>query len=895
MSESPQAIYLSDYQAPNFFIEKTDLIFLLTESLTTVTSTLLVKKNPEQTSGTANDDGNVLVLHGQELTLQSISVDGRELSESEYHIDDESLRVAIPDQCIITCVTEIKPQDNTSLSGLYQSSGMYCTQCEAEGFRKMTYYLDRPDVMSEFTTKIIAEKALYPTLLSNGNLVNKGELDNGFHWAQWHDPFKKPAYLFAVVAGDLSMIEDHFVTMSGRDITLRIFVEEKDVDKCDHAMQSLKNAMKWDEDVYGREYDLDIFMIVAVDDFNMGAMENKGLNIFNTSCVLAKPETTTDAGFQRVEGVVAHEYFHNWSGNRVTCRDWFQLSLKEGFTVFRDEEFSSDMGSRAVKRIENVACLRTLQFAEDASPMAHPVQPPSYIEISNFYTLTIYEKGSEVVRMLHTLLGAEKFREGSDLYFQRHDGQAVTINEFVKAMEAVSQRDLTQFTAWYTQAGTPTLTMSDEYDEDTQTYTLTVTQAGADTPDSSADEKAPYHLPLTIGLIVNKENIPIVLASDTATTDIASSTSRVLEITEKTQQFECVNVSSKPVASLLRHFSAPVRLVVERTREEYLQLMCYDEDAFSRWDATQQLAVSIINDLIQGYQQQQTVDIDPTLLDGLRIILNDHSLDQAMVALLLTLPSKAYLTEIATIIDVDAIHHAHTQLELFLAEGLQDVLLARYQALNVEHAYEATAEGIAQRSLKTMVLHYLMLIDSEKHSPMMLEQCYTQFSTANNMTDVMAAFKALVHSPLAIAKEYKQRALDAFYEQWQHESLVVNQWLNLQATVPAVSTLESVKALMSHECFSMTNPNKVRALIGGLAQNAVAFHQLSGEGYAFLAEQVIALNATNPQIAARIITPLTRWKKYDTERQALMRHYLNEIKQSPNLSKDVYEIVSKSL
>lgn len=890
MSESPQAIYLSDYQAPRFFIEKTDLIFSLTEAVTTVTATLLVKKNPEQA-----ESDNTLVLHGQELMLESIAIDGRELSTAEYHVDEESLTLTIPDQCIITCVTNIKPQENTSLSGLYKSSGMYCTQCEAEGFRKITYYLDRPDVMSEFTTKIIAEKSLYPTLLSNGNLVNQGELDNGFHWAQWHDPFKKPAYLFAVVAGDLSMIEDHFVTMSGRDITLRIFVEDKDIDKCDHAMQSLKNSMKWDEEVYGREYDLDIFMIVAVDDFNMGAMENKGLNIFNTSCVLAKPETTTDAGFQRVEGVVAHEYFHNWSGNRVTCRDWFQLSLKEGFTVFRDEEFSSDMGSRAVKRIENVSGLRTLQFAEDASPMAHPVQPPSYIEISNFYTLTIYEKGSEVVRMLHTLLGAEKFREGSDLYFQRHDGQAVTINEFVNAMETVSQRDLSQFTAWYTQAGTPTLTVNEHYDAQAKTYTLTVKQSGADTPDSTADQKSLYHMPLTVGLIVGKENIPVILTSDEASSDTVLSTSRVLEITEEEHHFTFTQVASKPVASLLRHFSAPVRLVMKRTREEYLQLMCYDEDAFSRWDATQQLAVSIMDDLILAYQQQKTITIDPALLDGLRLILNDRSLDQAMVALLLTLPSKAYLTEIASVIDVDAIHYAHSQLELFLAKGLREELTARYRELAIEEPYTASAEHIAKRSLKHIALHYVMLLESDDAENTIIEQCYTQFATANNMTDVMSAFKALVHSPLAAAESYQQRALEEFYAKWKHESLVVNQWLHLQATVPHPSTLDKVKVLMEHECFSMTNPNKVRALIGGFAQNLVAFHQLSGEGYAFLAEQVIKLNATNPQIAARIITPLTRWKKYDTERQALMRQYLTEIKHTPNLSKDVYEIVSKSL
>ena len=890
----PQAIYLSDYKAPLFLIEKTDLIFSLTEEVTTVTSTLLMKKNPERLK-----EENILVLHGQDLVLQSIAVDGRELSEPEYSCDDETLTLTIPDKCIITCVTQIKPQENTSLEGLYKSSGMYCTQCEAEGFRKITYYLDRPDVMSEFTTKIIAKKSAYPILLSNGNLIHQGELDNGLHWAQWHDPFKKPAYLFALVAGDLSVIEDHFVTMSGRTITLRIFVAEKDLDKCDHAMESLKRAMKWDEKVYGREYDLDIFMIVAVDDFNMGAMENKGLNIFNTSCVLSKPETTTDTGFQRVEAVVAHEYFHNWSGNRVTCRDWFQLSLKEGFTVFRDEEFSADMGSRPVNRIANVSTLRTLQFAEDASPMAHPVQPPSYIEISNFYTLTIYEKGSEVVRMLHTLLGAETFREGSDLYFKRHDSEAVTINDFVNAMETVSNRDLSQFKYWYTQAGTPLLTISENYNAEKQEYYLTVKQSCPDTPEATSAEKQPYHLPLTVGLIVDKENIPVILGDDADDEELVVSTSRVLEVTQPEQVFTFTQVEQKPVVSLLRHFSAPVRLSVERTREDYVALMCYDEDAFSRWDATQQLAVSILNDLMQAYKQQKKIDIDPVLLEGLRAILGNGSLDKAMIALLLTLPTKAYLAEIAEEIDVDAIHYAHSTLESFLAEGLRDELFACYRSLNNKQApYSATAEGIAERSLKNVALHYLLLVDSEEMTP----QCYEQFSESNNMTDTMAAFKGLVHSVpkesgsvINLLAEYKRRALDEFYEQWKHENLVVNQWLNLQATIPQESTLEVVKELMHHESFSITNPNKVRALIAGFAQNLVAFHQASGEGYAFLAEQVIALNSVNPQIAARLITPFTRWRKFDKARKVLMKKYLQEIKETPNLSKDVYEVVSKSL
>ncbi len=888
-SAEPQPIFLSDYQVPDFLIVNTDLIFSIKEDVTKVTSTLVIKRNPQSTNKTCP-----LVLHGQELTLQSIAVDGRILEASEYYVDDESLTLTVPDNCIVTCITLIKPQDNTSLEGLYKSSGMYCTQCEAEGFRKITYYLDRPDVMSEFRTKIIADKDRYPILLSNGNLINSGDLEDNRHWAQWHDPFKKPAYLFALVAGDLQFIEDSFVTASGRKVALRIYVEEKDLDKCDHAMVSLKNSMKWDEDVYGREYDLDIFMIVAVDDFNMGAMENKGLNIFNTSCVLAKPETTTDVGFQRVEGVVAHEYFHNWSGNRVTCRDWFQLSLKEGFTVFRDEEFSSDMGSRAVKRIEDVAFLRTMQFAEDASPMSHPVQPASFIEISNFYTLTIYEKGAEIVRMIHTLLGPETFREGSDLYFQRHDGQAVTINDFVSAMESVSQRDLTQFKHWYTQAGTPVLTITDNYNAQQKTYTLTIKQHCPSTPEATAEEKQPYHFPLSMGLVGQQGVLPVVLQGDSENSENSSATSLVLEITQEQQEFVFVDVQEKPVPSLLRHFSAPVRLDIKRTREDYLQLLAYDEDAFSRWDAAQQLAVSIIEDLVEAHQNQATIDVDPSLLKGLKIVLNDASLDKAMVALVLTLPSEAYLCEIADVVNVDAIHFARKRLEIFLATGLQKELWHCYQSLNVEEVYEPSADAIAKRSLKNVALHYLMLA-FESNNDDVVAQCYKQFTTANNMTDTLAALKTLLHDAPVEADNYKNKALSAFYEKWQHEALVVNQWLTVQASIPSETALQTVKQLMEHECFSIKNPNKVRALIGAFTQNLVAFHQSSGEGYALLADIVIQLNAINPQIAARIITPLTRWKKYDTDRQILMRLHLEKIKNTKNLSKDVYEVVTKSL
>ena len=877
----PKEIRLVDYQVPHFLIERTSLQFDLEENLTTVTSILHINKNPKSTLANAP-----LVLHGQDLVLCSVSIDDRQLEATEYQVDENTLTLNVPEQCIVSCVTEIKPQENTSLEGLYKSSAMYCTQCEAEGFRKITYYLDRPDVMSEFTTKIIADKNKYPVLLSNGNLIDKGDLDSQRHWAEWHDPFKKPAYLFALVAGNLEYIEDNFTTMSGRNVTLRIYVETKDLDKCDHAMASLKHAMEWDEKVYGREYDLDIFMIVAVDDFNMGAMENKGLNIFNTSCVLAKPETTTDAGFQRVEGVVAHEYFHNWSGNRVTCRDWFQLSLKEGFTVFRDAEFSSDMGSRAVKRIEDVTLLRTLQFAEDAGPMAHPVQPPSFIEISNFYTLTIYEKGAEVVRMLHTLLGPEKFREGSDLYFQRHDGEAVTINDFVNAMETVSGRDLTQFKYWYTQAGTPVLTVTDEYNQQEQRYQLTIKQHCPDTPEATRSDKKAYHLPLAMGLIGEQGALSIVMDGNQN-----ACTHQIIEITQDEQTFIFNGVTEKPVPSLLRNFSAPVRLHIERSREDYLRLLCHDEDAFSRWDATQQLAVSVIDDLMTAYQEQKTIIIDSSLQNGLKTVLADKTLDKAMVSLLMTLPSEAYLSEIATEVDVDAIHYAREQLALSLAEGLKQELLDCYHSLNLNEPYQATAEEIAKRSLKNTALYYLMLLDD----PDIVQLAVTQFSTANNMTDTMASLKAIVHSQQTAAEPYKDSSLQQFYDQWQDEALVVNQWLMVQAGTPSADTLTKVRELMQHPAFALTNPNKVRSLIGAFAQNMPAFHQPSGAGYEFLAEQVIALNAINPQIAARIVTPLTRWKKYDNQRQKLMKQALETIHNTPDLSKDVYEVVSKSL
>lgn len=882
----PKVINLKDYCVPDFLIDRTELIIDLTEVSTTVTSTLYLRRNPE-----ANNQ-HKLVLMGQELKLVSLAIDGQLLDSSQYQLTEESLTLVVPDQCQLTCVTQIKPQDNTSLEGLYKSSGMYCTQCEAEGFRKITYYLDRPDIMSVFTTTLVADKELYPILLSNGNCIETGEVESGRHWAKWHDPFKKPAYLFALVAGDLECQEDHFTTQSGRKIRLQIFVEAKDLNKCDHAMTSLKNAMAWDEKVYGREYDLDIFMIVAVDDFNMGAMENKGLNIFNTSCVLANQATTTDVGFQRVEGVVAHEYFHNWSGNRVTCRDWFQLSLKEGFTVFRDQSFSADMGSHTVKRVEDVTLLRTLQFAEDAGPMAHPVQPPSFIEISNFYTLTVYEKGSEIVRMLHTLLGEEQFRAGSDLYFERHDGQAVTIDEFIDAMATVSGRDLGQFKRWYTQAGTPLISVCDHYNEDEQRYKITFTQTQPDTPESKGNEKQPLHMPIAMGLVGDAGCLALH-PKGTSLVEQADNTHWIFEFKDAETTLEFEQVLEKPVPSLLRNFSAPVKLVANYNRDDLLRLMMKDSDGFNRWDASQQLAVSIIEEQVKAYLQLQTAVIDRRIIKGYEAILADPCLDPAMIALMLELPSEAYLSEIADVVYVEAIHHSRRALRVTIAQALHQPLWDLYQSLSTVESeeFQIDADSIARRSLKNIALAYIMLLDNEEYHQACLKQCHH----SSNMTDTMAALTALVHSNFPQLEDEKESALAAFYQRWENEALVVNHWLSLQASIPQASTLTHVRHLMEHPGFSITNPNKIRALIGRFCQNNIGFHQASGAGHQFLAEQVSALNSINPQIAARLLTPLTRWKKYPQDLQQSMLAALNSVLEVDDLSKDVYEVVTKSL
>ncbi|WIO75412.1 aminopeptidase N [Porticoccaceae bacterium LTM1] len=877
----PKTIFLKDYQPPNYLIDTTDLRVELEEQGAAVFAKLNMRRNSDAPAGTE------LVLHGVDLELRELKIDGRALTPGEYFTEEETLTIKeVPAEFVLESEVYIKPQENTSLEGLYKSDGMFCTQCEAEGFRKITYFIDRPDVMSEFTTTVVGDKASCPVLLSNGNPVDKGDLDGDRHFVTWHDPFKKPSYLFALVAGDLEYIEDTFTTMSGREIELRIFVEEKDIDKCDHAMVSLKKSMAWDEEVYGREYDLDIFMIVAVDAFNMGAMENKGLNIFNTSAVLAKQETTTDAAFQRVEAIVAHEYFHNWSGNRVTCRDWFQLSLKEGFTVFRDAEFSADMGSRVVKRVEDVSMLRTAQFSEDAGPMAHPVQPASFIEISNFYTLTVYEKGCEVVRMYHTLLGPELFREGTDLYFDRHDGEAATIDDFARCMEEVSGRDLTQFKRWYSQAGTPRLKVTGEYDAAAQTYTLNFEQSCPATPESA--EKQTFLIPVTVGLVGKDGDLPLTLrdsGTDETFTDI------VLEVTEREQSFVFENVTEQPVPSLLRDFSAPVKLSFPYSREDLVFLMSRDSDGFNRWDACQTLATQILQGLVEDRRAGRAMELADDLVEAFRAVLNDESLDPAMVALMLRLPSEAYLAEEAEEIHVDDIHAAREFVRTQLAQLLSDEFRAAYANNQVEESYQPSAEQIAKRSLKNVALSYLMLADDNA-----VAMTREQYDNATNMTDSSAALALLVHSERDQAKQPAAEMLAGFYQKWQKEPLVVNQWFTLQATAPQAGAVERVRELMKHPAFDIKNPNKVRSLVGAFcANNHIHFHRADGAGYQLLADVVLELNTLNPQIAARLLAPLTKWKRQVSSRQHLMREQLSRILAEPKLSKDVYEVVSKSL
>lgn len=869
MTQQPQAKYRHDYRAPDYTITDIDLTFDLDATKTLVTA---ISKITRQ--GAA---GAPLRLDGEDLTLVSIDVNGA--AWEHYSLEDGALIIeSLPEAFTLTIVNEISPATNTALEGLYLSGDALCTQCEAEGFRHITWYLDRPDVLARFTTKIIADKSKYPFLLSNGNRIAEGELDNGRHWVQWQDPFPKPCYLFALVAGDFDVLRDTFKTRSGRDVALELFVDRGNLDRASWAMTSLKASMKWDETRFGLEYDLDIYMIVAVDFFNMGAMENKGLNVFNSKYVLARAETATDKDYLDIERVIGHEYFHNWTGNRVTCRDWFQLSLKEGLTVFRDQEFSSDLGSRAVNRIQNVRTMRAAQFAEDASPMAHPIRPDKVIEMNNFYTLTVYEKGSEVIRMLHTLLGEENFQKGMLLYFERHDGSAATCDDFVQAMEDASNVDLSHFRRWYSQAGTPVVTVHDDYDPENELYTLTISQTTP--PTAEQQEKHPLHIPFDIELYDNEGKV-IPLQKN------GHPIHHVLNVTQAEQTFVFDNVYFQPVPSLLREFSAPVKLEYKWSDQQLTFLMRHARNDFSRWDAAQSLLATYIKLNVNRSQQGQPLSLPLHVADAFRAILLDEKIDPALAAEILTLPSQNEIAELFQKIDPQAIAAVHEALTRTLANELADEFLAVYNANKLD-AYRVEHADIGKRALRNTCLRYLAF--GEKQLAEQLVR--NQFASADNMTDSIAALSASVAAQLPCRAEL----LAAFDEKWHQDGLVMDKWFVLQATSPAADTLSKVRELLNHRSFSMGNPNRVRSLIGAFAAgNPAAFHALDGSGYQFMVEMLSELNHRNPQVASRLIEPLIRLKRYDAKRQEMMRAALEQLKGLENLSGDLFEKISKAL
>jgi len=874
--ETPHPIHLKDYRPPEFLIDQVALRFELDPDCTHVESRLSLRRNPASTRG----DG-CLRLHGEQLKLTQVAIDGHALTPAEYRVDGEGLTLhRVPDRFSLETRVEIHPNLNTALEGLYQSGDLLCTQCEAEGFRRITYFLDRPDVMARYTTTLIADRTRFPVLLSNGNPIARVELPDGRHSVTWDDPFPKPSYLFALVAGDLSVIEDGFVTASGRDVTLQIFVEPHNLDKGDHAMRSLKKAMRWDEERFGREYDLDIYMIVAVSHFNMGAMENKGLNIFNDKFVLARPDTATDTDFDGIESVIAHEYFHNWTGNRITCRDWFQLSLKEGFTVYRDQEFSSDVGSRAVKRIADVRTLRAHQFPEDAGPLAHPVRPDSYIEINNFYTTTVYDKGAEVVRMQAALLGRETFRRATDLYFERHDGQAVTTEDFVRCMEDASGRDLAQFRRWYEQAGTPELHIRGEYDAAAGAYTLSVRQQTPPTPGQPV--KPPFHIPLAIGLLgADGRDRPVWLAGESAPPALGT---RLLELTEPEHSFTFTGLSERPAPSLLRGFSAPVRVHDDLSDADRMFLMAHDSDGFNRWDAAQTLHER----LLLALTDDAAHPIPEDYIAACRRALCDTSADRALLAEVLTLPSETYLSDRMTVVDVDGLHRAHRQLMRHIGERLRADLLAVYQSNAETGPYVFSPEAVGRRALKNLALTYLAHAGDEEGRDL----CRAQFEAAHNMTDVMAALRLLAEPGGAVA----DAALDAFHRRWAGESLVLDKWFAVQAAAPRPDALDRVMALLKHPDYSARNPNRVRALVSTFSNvNQVRFHAADGAGYRFLVDRVLELDPVNPLLAARLLKPLVRWRRFDPQRQSLMRAELERVLGARELSSDVFEVVSKAV
>ncbi len=875
---TPPTIYLSDYQRPAFKVDTVELRFDLYEDHALVTSRLRVRRAENVPPSMP------LQLDGHELVLESVAVDGQLLQENRFHADAECLTIAVlPDACSVEIVTRIRPQENTALEGLYKSGGNFCTQCEAQGFRRITYFPDRPDVMARYTTTISADASRYPVLLSNGNCVARGDGEGGRHWARYEDPFPKPSYLFALVAGDLACISDRFTTRSGREIDLEIYVQHHNADQCGHAMRSLKNAMRWDEEKYGREYDLDVYMIVAVDDFNMGAMENKGLNVFNSRYVLAKPDTATDADFQAIEAVIGHEYFHNWSGNRVTCRDWFQLSLKEGFTVFRDQQFSADLGSQAVKRISDANFLRTHQFREDAGPMAHPVRPSSYVMINNFYTFTVYNKGAELIRMMHTMLGEPVFRKGTDLYFDRHDGQAVTTDDFVRAMEDASGRDLSQFKLWYSQSGTPRLIVERKFNSEDRSFTLTLRQECP--PTAAQAEKSPFHIPVRVALLgPDGQHVPLQLDGEPT----AIGAERTIELKSTLETFVFRNVAQEPVPSVLRNFSAPVKMNIGLSESERCFLMAHDSDWFNRWDAAQQLGVINVLRLVAVQQSGTSVAVDAEYLHAMKRMLADDRLDPAFVAHTLVLPSESYIAEAMDTIDPVAIHAACVQIRVALAQELRAILKLKFDALKDSGPYQIDAGAIGRRALKNVCLGYLM----ELNEPAIRLECLSQFRGGSNMTDVLAALGYLVNS----AGSDRDVAINEFYAQWRGDALVLDKWFAIQAGSRMPDTFERVLELTRHADFSVRNPNRARSVIGVFTQgNPANFHREDGAGYRFLADYVISIDPSNPQLAARFASGFSQWRRYDARRSDSMKRELERIAGGAALSKDVFEIVTKTL
>lgn len=863
----PKTIYLKDYAPAPYKAEYVNLSFELFEDKTIVKSEVQYIKNPD---GKITNNGlNDLVLNGEGQTIISVEMDGAAFDG--YTLADNKMTIKdAGEKFTLTIVTEIDPASNTALEGLYKSQGNYCTQCEAEGFRRITFFQDRPDVLSVFSVRIEADKSKYPVLLSNGNLVESGELENGRHFTAWHDPFPKPCYLFALVAGDLVRIADTFKTMSGRKVDLHIYVRAGDEKQCDHAMQSLKKAMKWDEEKYGREYELDLFNIVAVSDFNMGAMENTSLNVFNTALVLAHQATATDSDFMSVEGVIGHEYFHNWTGNRVTCRDWFQLSLKEGLTVFRDQEFSADMNSRAVQRIDDVNTLRRLQFSEDASPLAHAVQPDSFIEINNFYTKTVYEKGAEIIRMQHTLLGEATYRKATDLYFERYDGHAVTCDDFVQCMADASGRDMSQFFLWYKQAGTPSLKATSQYNQAQKQFTLTLKQSQPDT--SGQTDKKPLHIPVAVGLLDEQGN--------------ETHPTQILEMTEREQSFTFDHVNTRPIPSILRSFSAPVKLTTDLSDDDLRLLQIKDTDGFNKWEAGQTLALRNIERVMADSKADISLfvsDFGNLIEEGLADIG-----DKALLARALSLPTIPIISQTQDVIDPAAIDKARTHILTHIKSAHKDALVRLYDANSNNGAFSISPEAMGRRALQNTVLELLTVTNGTGCAT----RAKAHYETADNMTDRVAALSCLSDS----TKPERDEVFTDFYNRFKDYQLVVDKWFSLQAIANRDAIFDDFVKLRNHPEFNIKNPNRVRSLYSAFAiNNPVKFHDPSGQGYAILRDVIVELNAINPQIASRLVTPLREWKRYTPALQAQMKAALQTMIDTPNLSNDVFEVVSKSL